>query len=220
MEFLEAMMLRQWIKVGLIGAGLWTVAGANASIELVSRSVGEPVIITEPTGILSSFSASANGRFVAFHSNANNLKSTDTNGVIFDVFVFDRDTNSTELLTPGGNLNSFAPSISADGRFVAFESRASNLIAGEDDGGNTTDVFLYDRDTDTTLSVTTGGNDDSRRAAISANGRFVVFESRASNLVAGDSNGAFDIFVYDTENETIELLAPGGGGANFASTSN
>ena len=148
---------------------------------------------------------SADGRFVSFHSNADNLVSGDSNGTS-DVFVHDRQTGTTtrvSVTTGGiqGNNYSGSPAISADGRFVSFSSYADNLVSGDSNGP--WDVFVHDRQTGTTtrVSVTTDGiqgNSDSSSPAISADGRFVTFSSQADNLVSGDSNGFFsDVFVHD-----------------------
>jgi len=149
-------------------------------------------------------SISADGRFVAFQSNATNLVSGDTN-VRQDVFVHDRQTGTTErvsITSNGiqGNNDSLVPSISADGRFVAFWSYASNLVSGDTNVYD--DVFVRDRQTGTTqrVSVASGGtqgNNDSLNSSISADGQFVVFDSYASNLVSGDTNGTIDVFVHD-----------------------
>ena len=94
--------------------------------------------------------------------------------------------------------DSFDPAISADGRFVAFSSDATNLVPGDTNG--TADVFVRDRQTGTTRRVSVGpggaqGNGDSVDPALSADGRFVAFESDATNLVPGDTNGVDDVFV-------------------------
>jgi hypothetical protein len=151
-------------------------------------------------------SVSADGRFVAFESLASNLVAGDTNG-LYDVFVRDRQLGTTErvsVATGGAQGNSFSASssISADGRFVAFRSYASNLVAGDTNGNQ--DVFVRDRQSGTTerVSVVTGGaqaNDDSFRLSISADGHIVAFVSSATNLVAGDTNGEGDIFVRDRD---------------------
>ena len=96
-----------------------------------------------------------------------------------------------------GNSNSFRPSISGDGRFVAFGSRASNLVVGDTNGSD--DIFVHDTVTATTTRVSVGsagveGNNSSFRPSISGDGRYVAFGSRASNLVAVDTNGSDDIF--------------------------
>src|SRR4028118_1621364 len=99
-----------------------------------------------------------------------------------------------------GNSGSYNPSISADGRFVAFSSLASNIVPG--DTNNSYDIFVRDTLTNTTtrLSVDSAGNQADRNsdgASISADGRFVAFTSLASNIVPGDTNNSFDIFVRD-----------------------
>ena len=119
----------------------------------------------------------------------------DTNEAT-DVFVRDRQTGATRRVSVGpggvqGDSSSFTPSISADGRFVAFSSSASNLVP--DDINGIPDVFVRDRQTGTTRRVSVGpggvqGNSSSFDPAISADGRFVAFISAASNLVPGDTN--------------------------------
>src|SRR5881409_2729990 len=147
---------------------------------------------------------SADGRFIAFQSFATNLVAGDTNSAT-DVFVHDRQTGMTERVsvasdgTQANNVSSY-PALSADGRFVAFESDATNLVAGDTNGA--TDVFVHDRQTGATerASVASDGNQgngSSSGAALSADGRLVVFHGTASNLVAGDANGAYDVFVHD-----------------------
>jgi Tol biopolymer transport system component len=115
-------------------------------------------------------------------------------------------------------FDSHLPSISADGRYVAFWSGASNLVAGDANG--TYDVFAHDRLTGTTelVSVATGGAQGDIRSgwegiSISADGRFVAFESRASTLVAGDTNGVSDVFVRDRLLGTTERVSVSTGGA-------
>jgi flagellin-like hook-associated protein FlgL len=148
---------------------------------------------------------SADGRFVAFMSRASNLVAGDTNS-LDDVFVKDMLTGVTTRVSTdgaGGQGNGYASSaaISADGRYVAFASRASNLVTGDTNGR--TDAFVKDTLTGVTTRVSTdsaGGeaNNNSSVTAISADGRFVVFSSQASNLVTGDTNGSSDSFVKDT----------------------
>jgi len=126
----------------------------------------------------------------------------DTNAA-GDVFVRDRLAGVTRRVSvgPGGQANGFSdsPAISADGRFVAFESDASDLVAGDTNG--VFDVFVRDRLAGVTRRVSVGpggqGNRGSFSPAISANGRSVAYVSAASNLVRGDTNAAFDVFVRD-----------------------
>ncbi len=158
-------------------------------------------------------SLSSNGSFVAFGSFATNLVLGDTNDVI-DVFVHDRDTGTTErvsIATVGTQANdeSFSPAISSTGRFVAFRSDATNLVAN--DTNNNSDIFVRDRTLGITQRVSvasdgTQANGDSISPAISSDGRFVAFSSEASNLVAGDTNNKADIFVHDRQNDTTELI--------------
>ena len=146
-------------------------------------------------------SISANGRFVAFTSWASNLVAGDENGHHEDVFVRDRKRGVTTRVRENnrsGSLYSGIPSISDNGRFVAFESPAPDLVPG--DRNDHVDVFLHDRKRGQTtlLSVSsegTQGNDESSFPAISANGRFVAFSSLASNLVGGDRHNTADTFV-------------------------
>lgn len=172
-------------------------------------------------------SVSGDGRFVAFESYASDLVAGDTNNAQ-DIFVYDRTTGTVErvsLSSAGvqGNLSSFRPSISADGQFVAFESYATNLVAG--DTNFMRDVFVYDRTANTIerVSVGAGGaggaqaNWWSGNARISADGNVVAFESYASNLVAGDTNFVQDIFVRDLTTNTTERvsLTNAGGQSNW-----
>ena len=169
-------------------------------------------------------SISADGRFVAFTSAATGLigpLAFDTNGVD-DVFCRDLVNGSTGRVsissTAQGNGASSSPSISADGRFVAFASSASNLVTG--DTNSKTDVFVHDRSTVTTERVSLGsggtqGNLSSFDPSISGDGRFVAFFSDATNLVSGDTNNAGDIFLRDRNTPGFTSLCdPGVGGVH------
>jgi Ca2+-binding RTX toxin-like protein len=153
-----------------------------------------------------SASISADGRFVAFSSEASNIVPGDTNNYA-DIFVRDRLTNTTTRVSVDsagnqGNRDSYSPSISADGRFVAFYSESSNIVPGDTDENG--DIFVRDRLTNTTtpVSVNSAGNQtfsESNFPSISADGRFVAFESFASDLVPGDIN-------YDTETAVRDIF--------------
>jgi Tol biopolymer transport system component len=169
---------------------------------------------TEADDPSSASSISADGRFVAFESTATNLIDNDSNG-LRDIFVHDRDTGTTERVsvhtdsTEADNPSS-APSISADGRLVAFESTATNLI--DNDLNGLRDIFVHDRDTGTTERVSvksdgTEANDVSFAPSISADGRFVAFESSATNLIDNDSNGLRDIFVHNRNTGVTERVS-------------
>jgi len=159
-------------------------------------------------------SISADGRYVAFQSDASNLVPHDTNNVV-DIFVHDRKTGRTARVNVSSSGEqadgeSFGVRISANGRSVAFASLASNLVPG--DTNQFTDVFVHDLKTDATtrVSVTSSGgqgNNTSVDPAISASGRYVAFSSDASNLVAGDTNGFSDIFVRDRVADTTRRVS-------------
>lgn len=149
---------------------------------------------------------SADGRFVTFVSYATNLVEGDTNGWR-DIFLRDLETGRTTRVSVAsdgqqGDFSSYWPSLSSDGRYVAFYSRSSNLVA--DDMNASGDIFIHDTaDGSTTrVSLSSDGaqaNSNSDHPEISADGRFVAFRSSADNLVPDDTNGFLDIFVHDTE---------------------
>ena len=161
---------------------------------------------------------SADGRYVAFSSLATNLVPGGSNGNE-QVFVHDRQTGTTEQISVNSagnqaNSDSFGPAISADGRYVAFVSDASNLVAG--DTNNRFDTFVHDRQAATTerVSVDSAGNegigpsgDVGGIPAISADGRFVAFTSNEQNLVPGDTNDRADVFVHDRQAGTTERVS-------------
>ncbi len=151
-------------------------------------------------------SISADGRYVAFESQADNLIVGDTNLFPFaDLLLHDRQTGNTTLVSVDsngvqGDGPSSSPSISADGRYVAFESEA-DLVNGD---VSFHDIFVRDQMADTTTLVSVDsigikGNNDSYAPSISTDGRYVAFESSATNLVPGGSNGSIHIFVHDRD---------------------
>jgi len=151
---------------------------------------------------------SADGRYVAFSSSASNLVPNDTN-LTYDIFVRDREAGTTSRVSvnsggeEAGGVDfpaSFRPSLSADGQLVTFQSDASNLVSGDDNAS--TDIFVRDLANATTALVSTGAdgtpaNSSSSSAALSADGRYVLFQSGASNLVVDDTNEQMDLFVRD-----------------------
>lgn len=156
---------------------------------------------------------SADGRFVGFTSMAINLVAGDTNG-LRDGFLRDRQTRQTLRVTIAadgsqGNADLGLASISADGRFAAFHSHATNIVPGDTNGQ--ADIFVRDVQTGavTRASVSSTGqqaNGESNEAAFSGDGRHVAFWSRASNLVPGDTNGQVDIFRHDRlTGETVRI---------------
>ncbi len=159
---------------------------------------------------------SDDGRYVAMESRAS-LDPTPGNG-LSEVYLRDRQALTTarvSLSSMGtlGDDQSFSPSISADGRYVAFASLATNLVAGDTNG--CMDVFVRDTQTGTTtrVSVDSAGNQTettptgSQYPAISGDGRFVAFVSEASNLVPGDTNMQWDAFVHDRQTGITERVS-------------
>ncbi|MCZ7434879.1 hypothetical protein O7598_00590 [Micromonospora sp. WMMC241] len=165
---------------------------------------------------------SGTGRYVAFISAASNLVPGDTNGVV-DVFVRDRVASTTvRVSVPDGggqgNGDSTVPSISQDGRYVAFSSFASNLVPRDTNGF--ADLFVRDmlRGTTSRVSVpAAGGQADGlsgfSSSTISGDGRWVVFLSTASNLVPGDTNDAPDIFLRDRRRAVTSRISVSSTGA-------
>jgi Tol biopolymer transport system component len=159
-------------------------------------------------------SVSADGRYVTFVSGATNLVAGDTNGIV-DIFVRDRQTGTTTRASKSsagleGDASSYVPSLSTDGRYVAFDSHATNLVAGDINAAR--DIFMRDRQTGTTTLVSKDsagvvGNGASMEPSISADGRYVAFYSDATNLVAGDTNGMFDVFVRDRQTGSTTLVS-------------
>jgi len=147
---------------------------------------------------------SADGRYVVFSTNTNNLVANDTNNT-YDVFCKDVETGAIVRVSTAadgmqGNSSSEEARISPDGRYVVFTSYASNLVAGDTNG--TADIFLKDLQTGEVKLVSTAtdgtrADGASSHGSISADGRYVVFSSNATNLVAEDVNNAKDIFRKD-----------------------
>ena len=156
------------------------------------------------------------GTMVAFSSDASNIVSGDTNGAA-DVFLRDIATGKTRRVSvnsSGAQLNgaSYSPSLSVDGRYIAFVSAATNVAAGDTNG--VADVFYRDLQTGATsrISVATSGsqaNGPSNTPFVSLFGDYVTFESTASTLSAGDTNGFSDSFLREIKkNKTTRIVAP------------
>lgn len=184
----------------------------------------------EANGASSLSAVSADGRYVAFASLAQNLVTSDTNS-LQDVFLKDLQTGGVTRVSTdsAGNQalggSSFMPALSgmsADGRFIAFTSGATNLV--QNDGNSFNDAFVKDMVTGITRLVSTDsfgnqGNGNSTVQAISADGRFVAFESTATNLVSGDLNNAQDVFVKDLLTGTTTRASTSSTGIEGNSTS-
>ncbi|MFN0067442.1 MAG: S8 family serine peptidase [Limisphaerales bacterium] len=162
---------------------------------------------------------SADGRFVAFSSFAENLAGNVDNDAL-DVFVWNRDTRAVQLASAhvraaGRGLDSDSPSISADGRYVVFASDAMSLTSS--DPNQVRDIFLRDRQAGTTTMVTRRGGVFSDGPAdapvISADGRLVAFHALASTLVPADANNLWDVYTYDRVAQTYEWVSVTDAGA-------
>ena len=182
----------------------WTINGV-----LISRSTEQLWFVARAGGTADSdFWLSSDAGYMTWWSR-HWVSGTE----IRDVYLDDRhySTEMAELIsvaTDGGQANddSVLSSVSADGRFVAFQSLASNLVQGDTNG--MADVFVRDRQLQRTwrVSVNSSGaqsNGHSGAPVISADGRFVAFQSSASNLVANDSNGQLDVFIHELEGAPV-----------------
>jgi len=186
-------------KTVLAAAQVTTNTGATTRVSISSDG-------TQANGGSESPSISADGRYVAFSSSASNLVDGDTNSQS-DVFIRDLQSGTIELISRSsdgtiGNGSSTNPTISADGRFIAYASSASNLV--NSDSNNVLDIFLYDRQTKITKRVSlasdgTEANNSSSRPTISGDGRFIAFVSSASNLSSGCANCTQEIFLNDQQ---------------------
>jgi hypothetical protein len=170
---------------------------------------------------------SADGRFVAFSSEASNLVAGDNNNLA-DIFVHDRQEDTTVLLVGPAEFNTgsgiivVGPSISPDGDLVGLRSDADDLVPG--DTNSSFDTFVVDRGSVIAerVSVSTSeveGNSDSSRPSISSDNRFVAFSSIATNLVSEDTNGFEDVFVRDRDEgrtRRVSLAFDGSQGDNSA----
>ncbi len=197
---------------------------AGASI-LVSHSANSPTAsgsgASHPVGL------SPDGRFVLYQSLSTNLvvNVADTNGRM-DVFLWDRQAGESRLVsraasgaTTAGNGASFAKAVTADGRFVLFDSAAADLVAGIADTGQRNDVFVFDAvagsvelQTPSTSANPRTADGSSDGVGISDDGRFVLFSSTADDLVPGvtDSNWTSDVFLRDRTDGSVRLVSRAG----------
>jgi hypothetical protein len=209
----------RWVVFSSEANNLPGAPTGNSQIYVRNRKTGKIKLVTrsnngDPADGGDSFDAtiSDNGRFVAFESNATNLPGSINPDA--QVYVRDRKKGKTELISrlgggdPAEGGFSTDPSISGNGRFVSFESDATNLPSSlsPDD-----QVYLRDRRQRTTrlVSKTSGGSpadDDSEDSAISPNGKFVGFESEASNLPGG-LGGDDQVYIRDLESGRTLLVS-------------
>lgn len=218
--------------------------------EKYNETCGEYLVENEPDGNSNSPMISASGQNIVFVSEATNLVCSDTNNVQ-DVFLYRLFDQSIELISASedglqADNSSSLPEISADGNFVVFASIATNLIpnddnnfCGSDKQGNCQDIFLYNTVTKSIKAISVNsdgelGNGDSDIPSISGDGRYVVFSSSATNLIANDRNNycdtnydgdnkenCMDIFLHDNQTDATYLISANSKGvqANGASES-
>ena len=234
------------------------VAGQNGLINsynifLYDRSTGATTLVSHKNGTINTTgngvcipeAISGDGNIIAFNSVATDLVPgfMDGNGAnSSDLFVFNRTSGTTTLVShvPGfsstsANFQSGPDCVmSANGRFIAYDSKATNLVAGQIDQNNNFDVFFYDQTTqiNTMVSHVSGSNNTTAKggsfvAAMSADGTFIAYESSATNLIPGqiDANGGDDFFLYNRTAGTNSLVShssssittTGSPGGNFSS---
>ena len=194
---------------------------ATGTTTLVSHTASSPITAggrgSETPAI------SADGRFVAFASAAQDLTLTRDPGMLRDVFLWDRLSGAVTLVsrssTPGlpGDGESFQPSISGDGRYVAFTSAAKNLVSRISDFNQAPDVFLFDRQSGrvslvsrSAASASQAGDRFADSPVISGDGRYVAYLSNSTNVVAGQSGtGLYNraVYVYDRVAGTTVLAS-------------
>jgi Tol biopolymer transport system component len=198
----------------------------TGTTRLVSvRSNGNQANAT--VGFIDPGSISANGRYITFASKASNLVKDDDNAVA-DVFVRDRVARTTIRVSVSsagdeGNGSSRDPSISGDGKFVAFASDATNLVGS--DGNGEQDIFVHNLKRGTTRRISVSSADEeadsySSYSSISADGRYVAFDSFAENLIANDTNDATDVFVRDRKRRRTVRVSLTNAGAEGDKSSN
>jgi Tol biopolymer transport system component len=213
--------LAQFVLVGFLPANTasWSPA------ELVSQPA-PPVLSRTGQGDSRGPVVSADGRHVAFLSRAAGVVAGAYNGE-FQVYVRDREEQTTQLVSKGtdgsspGTRASTAPRISADGRWILFQSQAENLVVEET--GGVENLFLWDRTSGTTRLVsvneegTAGGDNASYAGFMTPDGRWVLFESRARDLVEESTTGYGDVFVRDVDAGVTQLVSVGLSGATGGS---
>jgi Tol biopolymer transport system component len=197
------------LSISLIALCLTPMSPASAHVAVEWMSVSETGEPADDDAWGFSHALSGTGRFAAFASFAGNLVPDDP-GTHSDVFVRDRKTGAITLISRGvggtpANGSSQHVSISSNGRLIAFESHASDLVANDTNGDR--DVFVHNRRSGITtrVSVTSDGMQTDNHGSfsitptISSDGRFVVFNSMSPDLVANDEGGYGDTFIHDRE---------------------
>lgn len=201
----------------------------SATKILVTSALG--VATTSANGQSTGGTLSASGEWIVFSSNASNLVSgVNDNNASYDAFAYHRPTATMALVSHAStstnqvaNGQTFTSRASSDGRWIVISTLATNTAAGVVDSNGTNDVYLYDRDTSTSVlmsralgSATASANGQSLPSRISGDGRRAIFRTLATNIQAGltDSNNAFDVYVFDRDQQTSTLLSRSASVAN------
>jgi Tol biopolymer transport system component len=212
------MHAKEMVLVGSLILG-WAARNASAQTAAQLISTRSPAVALPASANGDSLNpiVTPDGRFVVFDSTANNLLSGVETGFARQIYLRDRVSNTTILVSAntngiGGNADSTSYGISSDGRYVVFESDATDLVAG--DNNRSRDVFERDTVLGTTalVSVSSSGIEGDGRStspAMTPDGRYVAFISSANNLVANDTNGVADIFLRDLVGHTTSLVTVG-----------
>ncbi|MES1241814.1 MAG: hypothetical protein ABUT39_09370, partial [Acidobacteriota bacterium] len=195
---------------------------AAGTTVLVSHAAGSSVTAGEYPCFFP-VSLSADGRYVAFGCDADDLVAgQDDANFGPDIFLYDRVAGTTVLVSRKAGMAakvaewpSYEPALSADGRWVAFTSYATDLVAGGTDSNGQSDIFLFDRDSGQTLLVSraagtaaTAADRYSQQPALSPDGRYVVFTSASGNLVPGQSGPVnLNLFLFDRVTGVVELIS-------------
>ncbi len=210
-------------------------AAACAALFAAATALAEPnTVVTTPlvaagNGSSTDLRFDRNGRFAAFVSAAENLVPGQVSGGLRNVFLYDRIAGTVRLVSHrrgepaiGGDANAgvnIAPQVSADGNWVVFTSAATDLVSGQDDDNAGNDVFLWNREADTSVVVsrrsattTVTGNAPSstqgRLSTISDNGRYVLFASTASDLIGAQAATALgQVYQFDRDTGTVVVVS-------------
>jgi Tol biopolymer transport system component len=236
-EFMHFSKMVSWLKSCAINAKRLTLASLVGGIlvavphlragQVQSASARNPMLpsLAGADGESVAPWISADGRFVLFSSAASDLTTNDNNQLGVDVFLRDRASNTTVLVsanysgTGGANGNSLAGQVSTNGRYAVFQSDSSDLLP--DDTNSVSDIFVRDLQAGTNILVsiaTNGGwgNGASTDPVMTPDGRYVAFLSAADNLVPGDTNGIADVFVRDLVGGATRLVSTGASGVDIS----
>ncbi|MDH5378699.1 MAG: hypothetical protein OEX00_10275, partial [Gammaproteobacteria bacterium] len=205
---------------------LFTSITIVLSLTVAHTQAAETFLITKGTDGLASNSSSTtpsingDGSKIVFASGASNLIAPTPQGSS-NIYLYDANDTSinkirliSKSMIDGKSGNNFSrqPSIDSTGRYITFQSSANNLVPNDT---SLTDIFLYDLQTDELVNISYGGNNNSWNPQVSGNGAYVIFESLATNLVSGDTNGKTDVFAYDIANRALKNITKQGVNESF-----